>query len=183
MVITMLPWTLPRSRLAILVAAAFAVIGLPSCGGDGRVAHKVYPVKGKILVNGKPENEVQIVLNRTYEDKNPVAPQGLTNEKGEFQITSYFANDGAPEGEYVATIEWRERSGVIKANFDGPDRLGGAYAKPDVTKSLPGFIIKVERKPVDLPTFELKQSAEAKRRAEQAKKQPFGGGPIGGSDK
>ena len=52
------------------------------------------------------------------------------------------------------------------------------------TKALPGFVVKVERQPLELPTFELKQSPEAKRAAEEFKKRPMlGGGPIGSSDK
>jgi hypothetical protein len=161
------------------VVIALAILALASCGGDGRNRHKVYPVKGKILVNGQPANECQIVLLRTYDDKNPVVPQGLTNENGEFQLTSYDNNDGAPEGEYVATIRWNERSGLMKSEFDGPDRLGGAYSTPEKTKGIPGFVVKIERKSQELAPFDLKQSAEAKRKADVAKKQPTFTGPIG----
>jgi hypothetical protein len=158
-------------------------MALVSCGDDPK-RHKVYPVTGKILVNGKPANECQIVLNRTYEDKNPVVPLGMTDENGVFQITSYEAYDGAPEGEYIVTITWRERSGVTKQEFDGPDRLGGAYAKVENTKRLPGFVVKVEKRPLELPPFDLKQSGEAKRKADEAKNRPaLGKGPIGGDDK
>src|SRR5581483_6787301 len=100
-------------RLAFRVAVAAALAAPASCA-DSRVAHKVYPVKGKVLVNGAPAADCLVVLNRTFDQQNPVTPQGRTNENGEFQITSYYANDGAPEGEYVVTFEWRERSGVTK---------------------------------------------------------------------
>jgi hypothetical protein len=162
------------------VAVAVAILAQASCG-DGRNLHKVYPVKGKILVNGQPANECQIYLNRTFEDNHPfrVTPQGLTNENGEFQITSYYSHDGAPEGEYVVTIEWRERSGMMKENFEGPDRLGAAYAKVEKTKGLPGFVVQIGWQPLELPPFELMQSAEAKRKAEEAKKRRFdGSGPL-----
>src|SRR5262249_442728 len=169
---------------ALWVFLAVAVVALASCG-DGRNLRKVYPVKGKILVNGQPAHECQIYLHRTTEDDHPskVVPQATTNEAGEFQLTTYQANDGGPEGEYVATIEWRTRTGLGSlGNFDGPDRLGGAYAKADKTKGLPGFVIKVERQPLELPPFQLTQSAEARRRAEEAQKRKsgLGSGPLGG---
>jgi hypothetical protein len=144
--------------------------------------HKVFPVKGKILVNGSPAAECLIYLNRTWDDNHPrrVTPYALTNQNGEFQITSYITDDGAPEGEYIVTIEWRERSGLMQNNFEGIDRLGGAYAKQEMTKGIPGFVIKVEKKPLELPPFELKQSAEARRRHEEWKRQKQPG--LGGRD-
>jgi hypothetical protein len=167
-------------RRALQVIASLAVVVLVSCG-DGRNLHKVYPVKGKVLVNGQPANECRILLNRTFDDDHPfrVTPQGLTDQNGQFQITSYHPHDGAPEGEYVVTIEWRERTGLTKMNFDGPDQLNGAYAKVEKTKGLPGFVVRVGREPLELPPFELKQSAEVKRRSEESKRRRFdGSGPL-----
>ena len=133
-----------------LVAAA--LLTLPACGGSD--FHKVYPVTGKILVNGQPAGDCLIYLNRTFDDDHPrrVTPYALTNENGEFQITSYITNDGAPEGEYVVTIEWRDRVGMSQA-LDGPDQLGGAYAKADKTKALKGFVVQVGKQPLELPPF------------------------------
>ena len=173
------PCTLRTVRRALRVVVALAVVGLASC--DSRNLHKVYPVKGKILVNGQPANECQIYLHRTFDDDHPfrVTPQGLTDKNGEFQITSYHPHDGAPEGEYVVTIEWRERSGLTKMNFDGPDQLNGAYAKVEKTKGLPGFVVRVGRQPQELPPFALTQSAEVKRKLEESRRRRFdGSGPL-----
>jgi hypothetical protein len=157
------------------------VVVLVGCG-DGRNLRKVYPVKGKILVNGQPATDCQIAFHPTDagDPATRVTPRGLTDEKGEFQLTTYYGNDGAPEGEYVVTIEWRERSGLTKQDFEGPDQLGGVYANPEKTKGLPGFVVKVERKPMELPPFELKQSAEVKRKLEEAKRRKPGlsSGPL-----
>ncbi len=169
-------------KLSLRLGIVLATLVVVSCG-DTRNIPKVYPVMGKIQVNGQPAAECQIVLNWVKEEKRPATPQGLTNENGEFQLTSFVGNDGAPEGEYVVTIEWRERSGITKQDFDGPDRLGGAYAKVERTKSLPGFAVRVERQSLQLPTFELQQTAEAKRKLEASKKKTSFGGPLGASDK
>src|SRR5207248_7355008 len=181
------PGTFRPVSLALRVFLSLTAGALASCG-DSRNFPKVYPVKGTILVNGQPANECQIYLNRTFEDNHPfrARPQGLTNQNGEYQITSFYANDGAPEGEYIVTIEWRERSGLTKQDFEGVDQLGGAYARTEKTKGLPGFIVKVERKPLELPPFNLTQSADLKRKLEEAKKRrpAFDGkGPLGSSDR
>lgn len=168
-------------RLARRIGLAVTVLTLASCGNE-RFTHKVYPVKGKIQVNGQPAKDCQVVLNPTYEDKHPIAPLGRTNDAGEFQITSYTPNDGAPEGQYVVTVTWPKNSGQTYGTLDGIDQLGDAYATVDKTKGMPGFTIKVERQPLELPPFDLKQSAAVKRRVEgeaNRKKMDFSG-PLGG---
>jgi hypothetical protein len=157
-----------RALAAVAVSAALAIAGC----GDGRNFPKTFPVKGTVLINGQPASDVQVVLNRTSADRlsAPATPQAMTDSKGEFLITSYYAEDGAPEGEYVVTIEWRERSGPMKTEYDGPDRLGGTYAKVEKTKGIPGFTIKVGGQPLELPPFNLTQSAAAKAKADPGKK-------------
>src|SRR5437879_2500526 len=93
----------PRRPWPVAVAA-FTLLTLPGCG-DGRNLSKVYPVSGKILVNGQPAKDCLITLNPTAPPKSgaPVTPTGYTDDNGSFQITSYANNDGAPPGEYVVT--------------------------------------------------------------------------------
>lgn len=165
--------TSPRFRVFRLLAPLVVLVGLSmtSCGGKKEFLD-VFPVTGRINVNGEPAAECMITLTRTFEMDHPrrVWPYGLTDENGVFKITSYNAGDGAPEGEYIVTIEWKERSGLLNNNFDGMDRLDGAYANVEKNKSQPGFVIKVGRQPLQLPPFELTQSAEAKRKHEESKK-------------
>src|SRR5438067_3375069 len=158
---SMYSWARRLIRRTAPLIVGITTVALVSCAGKGNP--KTYPVKGKVLVNGQPAQECQVALNWSKDEKRPATPQGLTNENGEFQLTSFVSNDGAPEGEYVVTIEWHERSGVTKMDFDGPDRLGGEYARIDKNKGLPGFVVKVDRQPLELPPFDLKQSAAAKR--------------------
>jgi hypothetical protein len=167
--------------VAVRPAIAFALLVVAACG-EGKTP-KTYAVKGKILVDGQPAKDCQVSLQRTGGPQLaiPATPSGLTDENGEFQLTSYVANDGAPEGEYVVKIEWRDRSGIANADFGGPDRLGGEYANVEKNKGLKGFVVQVGQKSIALPPFELTQSAQAKRKYEDAKKRPPGfGGPLGG---
>ena len=176
----MLP-TVPRSptRAGFSAAVGLIAFSLTSCGGSD--FHPVYPVTGRILVDSQPAAECLIYFNRTFDDNHPrrVTPYALTDANGNFKVTSYITDDGCPEGEYVVTIEWRERSGLMNNNFEGIDRLDGTYAKVEANKARPGFVVKVGRQPLELPPFELAQSAEAKRKHEEWKKRPravFGGG-------
>jgi hypothetical protein len=161
----------------LAIRSSFAVIGLVALGcGDGRNIPKVYEVKGSVLINGQPASDVLVVLNRTSGEKlaTPATSQGLTDAKGDFYISTYNTDDGAPEGDYVVTIEWRERSGPMGTELGGPDRLGGAYAKVEKTKEVPGFAVKVTNQPLELPPFKLTQSAAAKAKLDSSKKGPMG---------
>jgi hypothetical protein len=177
------PCTFPAAPTVLRAAAVLALLFVASCGGDAKRA-PVYPVKGKILVNGKPAHDCQVYLNRTSSDPKAVRvkPQGLTDENGDFQITTYENNDGAPEGEYVVTIEWHGRTGLTKENLDGADKLAGTFAKTEKTKGMPGFVIKVGRSPLDLPPFDLKYTEPKKKKGDDSakKKSTLGPGPLGG---
>jgi len=135
-------------RATVALALAVLMIVLPACG-NGRKT--VYPVHGKILVDGKPAPDAVVMFHPNFEDPNRVMPFGQADAEGNFAISSYVNGDGAPVGEYIVTFEWRERSGLLKNNFEGPDRLKGRYYDPKKSN----FRVTVEKKKHDLPPFEL----------------------------
>jgi hypothetical protein len=169
------------AALARRTAVALALLAVVSCG-EGKYP-KTYSVKGKVLVDGQPAKDCQVSFHRMTGAQlaTPATPSGVTDDNGEFQLTSYVTNDGAPEGEYVVKIEWRERSGITKSDFEGPDRLGGDYASVEKNRTMKGFTVQVGKQSLELPPFELTQSAQAKRKLEESKKKrPNFGGPLGG---
>jgi hypothetical protein len=116
-----------RALVFLLVAAA--LVSLPACGKGGR--KPVYPVHGKVLDgSNKPAVGALVVfhpVNATDDDPNK--PRGYVEEDGSFALTTYDKGDGAPEGEYVATVEWRPPR---KTPFepDPGDKLNGRYSDP-----------------------------------------------------
>lgn len=134
-----------------LLAAAALCLLLPACG-KGR--KPCYPVTGKVLVDGKPAPDAFVHFHPVEAAADPadrVSPFAMVDDKGRFALSSYVSNDGAPEGEYIVTFEWRERSGLMKNNFEGPDRLKGAYVDPKKSK----YKVQIKPEPNELPTFEL----------------------------
>jgi hypothetical protein len=165
------------------VAPALALLaGLCAAGCKKDEFQKVYPVSGRVVVDGNPAHDCMVKLNRTFDDPHPrkVVPYGLTNEQGEFKVTSYVTGDGAPEGEYVVTVEWRLRSGVLGQNYEGPDLLDGAFAKPDATKANPQFVVKVGGGPAELPPFEITLTPEQRKKMEDRRKRAAKGPTLGG---
>ena len=147
-----MPGSVPWARRGAALALAALTLALPACGNDGR--KKVYPTRGVILVDGKPAPDCFVMFHPTEEgDPKRVMPFAQAGEDGRFAMCSYVSGDGAPAGEYVVTFEWRGRSGLLKNNFEGPDRLKGRYADPKKSE----FRVRVEKQPLDLPPFELKK--------------------------
>lgn len=93
----------PRALLLVLLPM------LTACGsGEARVP--VHPVSGQVLFNGKPAAGARIVLHPVDAKKAPagVVAAGTVKKDGAFELGVYDVNDGAPAGEYVATIELRK---------------------------------------------------------------------------
>jgi hypothetical protein len=137
---------LRRSALLALVV----VLVLPSCG-KGR--KPVYPASGQVFVNGKPPPDLFVMLHPVDEsDPERTVPYAQADEKGHFKLSTYESGDGAPAGKYVVVFHWRERSGLMKKNFDGPDRLKGRYYDPKESQ----FRVTIVAGPNELPPFHLK---------------------------
>jgi hypothetical protein len=100
---------------ATLLMATFPMLLILSGCSEQRVP--VYPVSGKVTYKGQPPIGATVVLHpRSGVAASDVAPTGTVKGDGSFAITSYEPGDGAPQGEYVATIEW----------FKFAPELGGA---------------------------------------------------------
>jgi hypothetical protein len=60
-------------------------------------------------------------------------PFGKVNDDGTFTLTTYTKGDGAPEGEYGVTVDWRGSHRTGKLNLggedSGEDRTGGGISK------------------------------------------------------
>jgi hypothetical protein len=138
-------------RTLIFLALAGALAALCACGGPRR--KPVYPVHGKVFVKGQPA--VDAFVHFTPADPaspGPANAYGQVDENGAFAISTYVSGDGAAAGEYIITIEWRERSGLLKNDYGGPDRLQGRYSDRKTSK----FRFKVEKKSLnEVPPFEL----------------------------
>jgi hypothetical protein len=107
-------------------ALAFVAILLASgCSSEKRVP--VFPVSGKVMFQGRPATGAQVVLHPVNSsESNDVAPTATVQSDGSFEITAYESGDGAPQGDYVATVQWFK---VTKeAGGPGPNVIPVRYA-------------------------------------------------------
>ena len=121
-------WT----RLAALSGLTLLVLG---CSGDGRPP--ALKAGGKVVYQGKPANGALVVFHPQGKDReNGPKPVATTADDGSFQLTTYNENDGAPAGDYLATIVWNQSGSktptfsISEGGSGGADKLGGKYGNP-----------------------------------------------------
>jgi hypothetical protein len=139
------------TRLLPLAIAAGA-LACSSCGNSSGL----YPVTGKLLFNGEPAVGAMVTFIRK-DSADPLkdsTPQGIVGEDGTFTLAGP-AGEGAPPGEYVVLVEWKEGAGSQRARapaLSAPDRLQKKYLDP----KKPLLTATVEAKSNTLPPFEVK---------------------------
>lgn len=127
-------------RLLLLSACLVAV------GGCGNGRPPVYSVHGQVLDSaGKPAVGALIVLHPVAPpsgfSKEVPKPLAMTDETGRFSLTTYVQGDGAPAGEYKATVVW-QRPRRTPLDPVGPDLLNGRFANPE--RSTIRFIVEAK---------------------------------------
>jgi len=138
--------------LALTFTFLTATLG---CGGQDSDRVEVFPVSGKVLVNGQPAEGASVIFysqSPDSEGKKMPVPGGTTDANGDFQLTSYESGDGAPAGEYKVAVVWYEPPSPNATGVsEQPDRLRGRYANPQTSK----LTARVEQGCSELPPFEL----------------------------
>jgi hypothetical protein len=135
----------------MLRAALLAGVVLPAAGcGSHR---SVYPVRGKIVdAEGHPLPGALVCFFPADNLNAAIKPAGYADDKGNFFLTTYENNDGAPAGDYVVTVAWRVGPrDPAKPRQPPPDRLHGRFS--DVNQSpLKAAIVKGKNTPkIELP--------------------------------
>jgi len=105
------------------------------CAGDGRPP--ALKAGGKVSFQGKQVNGALVVFHPQGKDReNGPKPVATTGDDGAFQLTTYEEKDGAPAGEYLATIVWNQVSSktpkfsIGEGGSGGVDKLGGKFGNP-----------------------------------------------------
>src|SRR5688500_4438547 len=124
----MLPPTYPTSALLRTkrftpsfrgVAASACLVGLLGCGEAKPDRVAVHPAAGSVTFKGQPAYGASLTLHPKAGPENLPAPRASVEKDGSFKLSTFNGGDGAPEGEYVATVRWYK---LVKA---GPDVVAG----------------------------------------------------------
>lgn len=120
----------PRKPLLSLFVLSLALF-CSACSSDRK---PVQSVRGRILVDGRPAAQAQVLFHPVEGGNDQPRPTGQTDDQGYFHLTSYRKGDGAPEGSYNVTVTWfrvfpRSRDEVIRYNAL-PQRYAAAQTSP-----------------------------------------------------
>ncbi len=121
-----------RSACVFVIAAALIAAG---CGKSGIIEGDVpvFPVNGKVTFAGKPLPRAIVTLtpaNLAQGAKwEAPATGGVTDDDGEFELSTYNAGDGAPAGMYFVTVSCEDREGK-RSSGEYPELLPEKYQNP-----------------------------------------------------
>jgi hypothetical protein len=141
-------------RVRPLAVSACLVALLPFAGcGEGKIP--LYPVTGKILVDGQPANGAMVIFCpiEGSEQLMRERPIGFAGADGSFQLTTFLKDDGAPAGQYKIIARWAPGSAGDDPSMPlgGADKLRGKYFNLDRTT----LTATIEEGSNELPPFEL----------------------------
>lgn len=133
---------------ALVVAAG---LGLAGCGGPG--SEKLYPVTGRVTVDGKAPDGVVLLFHR--EGAAGDVGTGTTDSSGVYKAI-FKTKPGLPAGKFKVTASWpdpakRNAPVSMGATPDIPDLLRSRYAMRDRSE----MSVEVSASTTELPTIEL----------------------------
>jgi hypothetical protein len=141
-------------RAVGLLSLASLIAGC-GCGSSGP---PLYPVRGKVLLNGEPAAGTLVVFHPKSEQEFKHRPSGRVADDGSYVISTFGEGDGAPPGAYTVTLSTSasrtERVGAKKGGLI-ENRLPKKYGDP---KTSP-LTATVTAGPTEIPPFEVQKKS------------------------
>jgi len=101
--------------------------------GCGEPAIETIPVRGKVMYKKTTPAAGALVVfhpvDEATEKKIGGKPVGTVQEDGSFKLTLKEEGDGAPEGEYIVTVDWQKKS-TAKMSLTGEGQGGASILNP-----------------------------------------------------
>lgn len=120
-------WGIPVAVFVTLVVGLATILG-PRLFRAGPPC-PVHPVIGHIAVGKLIPSGAQVVFHPVSGAlPDQAVPRAVVRDDGSFVISTFGVDDGAPQGEYVVTVQWFR---VGKDGSPGPNVLPKRYTSPD----------------------------------------------------
>ncbi|HEY1068149.1 MAG TPA: hypothetical protein VGE52_18645 [Pirellulales bacterium] len=135
---------------AVLFAAACLSTG---CKKTRPNELTVYPVKGRVTHNGEPMSHAILTFYPADKEfSSALKSRASADAEGNFVLTTYELNDGAPAGEYKLVLYWPvDPPGPFDLEQPNPpDRLKHQYSDPVKTKLKTTYVVKAEPTTLDV---------------------------------
>lgn len=117
----------------------------------------VYPVKGKIVMEGAPMAQATVVLHPTGPTKLPegILPRATADADGNVVFQTFDPADGSPEGEFIATVHLMKPILIDGDMVPGPDLAPAIYRTSDVSP----LRVTITREIKEISLLEVRSSA------------------------
>ena len=118
----------------------------------------LHPVRGKVLVNGRPAQGAVVVFHpASTAAADAPRPAARVEADGTFALSTFVPGDGAPAGDYVVAISWVARppatAALTRANAPPIGKLDPTYADPRRTP----LRAQIAAGANEIPTFTLRK--------------------------
>lgn len=114
----------------LVVASATALLVVPACS-SGPKRPPTIKVSGKVTMNGTPVPGATVSFQPTAPGGR--AAVGITDDAGQYTLTTFSAGDGAIAGDYAVAIDKKEKvAATSSANANSDD-----YVPPEGLKEPP----------------------------------------------
>ena len=119
--------------VAILVVGTVSVAGARFWPSTFVPPVPVVKASGSVEIDGKPAAGAILKLYPVDSKvRLPSQPQALADDSGRFVLSTFQRNDGAPAGEYIATVTWRPDVTTKDGRTErGPNVVPVRFTKPD----------------------------------------------------
>jgi hypothetical protein len=137
--------------LTVLKLLALLLSLLAMSCGQSRFK-KVYPVKGRVLVDGKPAEGVTVGFHSLDDPGDElVRPWGKTDGDGWFTPSTYKKDDGLPAGSYAVTLIWLPKG--YQGSIEVANKLPARYSEAETSQ----LKAQINAGRNELPPFELQK--------------------------
>lgn len=119
-------FTMNHIRFSFIGASIIWITGCAQDGPNWKIDPQ--PVSGQVLYDGKPAAGVHIgmlPIDAPMPPAIPGNPKAVTDDQGNFKITTFKDGDGACEGKYLILMTWPDKS--KEGEEIVPDKLLGWY--------------------------------------------------------
>jgi hypothetical protein len=126
-------WRLPAiiRRWASISLIVLAISPLFGCGKVETNRTAVHPVRGEIkFQNQIPVGAFVALHPKTSSDSSVPNPRATVATDGTFTLSTYDGQDGAPEGDYVLTVQWYKPVREGAEMTSGPNVIPTKYSSP-----------------------------------------------------
>ena len=117
------------SVLVLMLAALLA-----GCGQTVPSRVETVPARGSISFQGQSIAGAFVALHpKAPRDFEAPTATAVVQPDGKFAVTTYEAGDGAPEGDYIVTVQWRKATKSGGEFVPGPNLLPAKYGQPETS--------------------------------------------------